>query len=128
MVAICFIPLLCIGLVMLWLIWDEENGPYQVGDHAYMTVFLKKQNLVLDYNLLNGEIERSDSFEVTEQSVITWWSVGSTEYPSRAHGFEDRSTDESMVLPQSFCSREIQKFADYLGIDYMPRYEWEESN
>ncbi len=124
MVAICFIPLLGIGFIMLWLIWSEGT----IRNHDYMTVFLKKQNLVLDYTLLDGEIERSDSFEVTEQSVITWWDIGSAEYPASAYGFEDSSTEESMYLGQSFCSTEIQKFADYLGIEFMSKHEWKDSN
>jgi hypothetical protein len=123
-IAICFIPLFLSGLVMLWLIWSEGT----ISNHDYMTVFLKKQNLVLDYTLLDGEIERSDSFEVTEQSVITWWDIGSAEYPASAYGFEDSSTEESMYLGQSFCSTEIQKFADYLGIEFMSKHEWKDSN
>lgn len=99
-----------------------------MSNHDYMTVFLKKQNLVLDYTLLNGEIERSDSFELTEQSVITWHSVGSDEYPSSAYVLRDNSTGESMSLPMSIGSNEIREFADYLGIDYMSLGEWSESN
>ena len=124
MVAICFIPLMGVGFLLLWLIWSEGA----MSNHDYMTVFLKKQNLVLDYTLLNGEIKQSDSFELTEQSVITWHSVGSDEYPSRAYVLRDNSTGESMSLPVSIDSNEIREFADYLGIDYMSIGEWSESN
>tara|TARA_B110000014_G_C20094014_1_gene573179 strand:+ start:272 stop:874 length:603 start_codon:yes stop_codon:yes gene_type:complete len=124
MVAICFIPLLGIGFILLWFIWSDGT----MSNHDYMAVFLKKQNLVLDYYLLNGEIERSDSFELTEQSVITWHSVGSSEYPSSLYVLRDNSTGESMSLPTSIDSNEIREFAEYVDIDYMSRDEWEESN
>ena len=124
LVAICFIPLLGVGLVMLWFIWSEGT----ISNHDHMTVFLKKQNLVLDYDLLNGEIELSDSFELTEQSVITWHSVGSGDYPSSLYVLQDNSTGESMILPRSIDSNEIREFAEYVDIDYMSRDEWEESN
>ena len=123
-VAICFIPLFLSGLVLLWFIWKDGA----ITNHDSMTVFLKEQNLVLDYDLLNGEIELSDSFELTEQSVITWHSVGSGDYPSSLYVLQDNSTGESMILPQSIDSNEIREFAEYVDIDYMSRDEWEESN
>ena len=111
MVAICFIPLLGIGFIMLWFIWSGGT----ISNHDYMTVFLKKQNLVLDYTLLNGEIERSDSFEITEHSVINWRDIGNEEQGNIVYWLDDKSTGERMSLPG--YRHELREFADFVGID-----------
>ena len=111
MVAICFIPLLGIGLIMLWFIWS--HGP--ISKHDYMTVFLKKQNLVLDYYLLNSEIETSNSFEITEHSVINWRDIGNEEHMNVVYWLDNKSTGERMSLPG--YRHEVQEFADFVGID-----------
>ncbi len=114
MVAICFIPLLGIGFIMLWFIWSGGT----ISNHDYMTVFLKKQNLVLDYDLLDGEIETSNSFEITEHSVINWRDMGNAEHGANIfYWLNDKSTGESMDLSNNLYRTEVQEFADFLGID-----------
>jgi len=112
-IAICFIPLFLSGLVLLWFIWKDGA----ITNHDSMTVFLKEQNLVLDYDLLNGEIDQSQSFELTDQSVIH--ALTTTNFdgdPSTHYTLQCKSTDQMLYFGQSFYTAEIAEFAEFIGV------------
>ncbi len=112
-IAICFIPLFLSGLIGLWFIWKDGT----ITNHDSMTVFLKEQNLVLDYDLLNGEIEQANSFELTNQTAIHAVTTTTLDGdPSTHYTLECKSTNQSMYLGQSLYSDEIAEFAEFIGV------------
>ena len=65
---------------------------------------------------MDGEIETSNSFEITEHSVIYWRDIGNEEHGNIVYWLDDKSTGERMSLWR-IHRHEVREFADFVGID-----------